>query len=140
MADDDNLENPEFTGGKISHGTDGAGVPGERDVLRRARELARIDGLGPEAVDERYLEQARRELHGEATGPDDLVAESDSLADRDPVIGSRGRHTPNVATSDEQTAGEKLYAGGVDEAWHDEMRTASETLDRQERGLGADDR
>ena len=137
--DDDNLENSEETRGKISVGLRGAGTLDADDVRRRAEQLARIDGLGAGGVNEHYLDQARRELRGEEIGPEDVVSESDTLADRDPVAGSRGRHTPNLGHGDEQAAGEKLYAEGVDEAWHDEMRAGSSALDRQERGLGADD-
>ena len=49
------------------------------------------------------------------------------------------RWPPTLGAGDEETIGERLYAHGVEEAVHDEMLSASETLERRERGLEADD-
>ena len=139
-TDDDNLKNPEFTGGKILNGPNGEGVPSRDDVHRRARELAAIDGLRPRDVDERYLEQAREELTGEEIAPDDVLLEADELNSRDEVLGEAGRHVPNLSSSEDRTAAETLYSQGVDEALSDEMREGGKKLDRENRGLEAGDR
>jgi hypothetical protein len=136
--DDDDLDNPEITGNTISHGFDGTGTTSPADVRQRAEELAVIDGLRPNDVNEGHLLRARAELGGAAETPNDVVAESNVLADRDPIAGSSGLHTRNVRPSDDESVGEMLYAQGVEEAVHERMLTATETLERRERGLEAD--
>lgn len=137
--DDDNLENPEVTGNRISKGFRGAGTNTPDDLRQRAEELAIIEGLRPEDANAGHLRRAREELLGGGETPNDVMPESTTLADRDPVSGSGGRHTPNLGANDEPMIGEELYAQGVEEAVHDEMLEASETLERRERGLEADD-
>ena len=137
--DDDNIENREFTGGKILAGIGGAGLPTPADLRQRAEELAKIDGLTPQDVDDRYLEQARQELMGDEIAPDDVLPEADELAAGDDVLGESGRHVPNMGPSDENTVGEKLVAEGMDEALHEEMREGSRKLDRENRDLEPDD-
>ena len=137
--DDDNLANPEVTGSRISAGFSGTGTSSPDDLRRRAEELAVIEGLRPEAVNGGHLRRAREELSGGGESPNDVMPESTTLADRDPVSGSGGSHTPNHGVGDEETIGERLYAQGVEEAVHDEMLAASESLERRERGLERDD-
>ena len=137
-TDDDNLENPEFTGGKISTGFEGAGTLTEADLQRRAEELAKIDGLRPQDADERYVEQARQELMGDEPGADDVLPEADELDARDETLGESGRHVPNMGPSDENSVGERLVAEGMDEALHDEMREGTREQDRQDRGIDPD--
>lgn len=136
--DDDNIENREFTGGKILAGIGGAGVPTPEDLRQRAEELAAIDGLSAKDVDERYLDQARQELMGDEIAPDDIVPEADALESRDEVLGESGRHIPNMGPSDEATVAEKLVAEGMGEALHEEMREGSRKLDREDQGLELD--
>ncbi len=75
--DDDNIKNPESTGGKISEGMDGVGRSTKTDVRARAEELAADDGLSPHDVDERYLSQAREEMTGGNVPADDVLPEAD---------------------------------------------------------------
>lgn len=132
--DDDNLKNPESTGGKISKDMDGVGTVDETDVRERAEELAADDGLSPQDVDERYLSQAREEMTGEAVPADDVLPEADAMDERDEVMGESGHHTPNLGMSDETPAAQMLINQGLEEAADDELRQGTKKLDRENRG------
>ncbi len=138
--DDDNIKNPESTGGKISEGMDGVGTVNEDDVRARAEELAADDGLSPHDVDERYLSQAREEMTGENVPADDVLPEADAMDERDEVMGESGSHTPNLGMSDDTPASEMLINQGMEEAADDELRQGSKKLDREDQGteLGGD--
>ena len=139
--DDDNLANPEFTGGKILNEAGGGyGAVSRQDIQRRAEELAVIDGLRAQDADERYREQARLEMEGEEVGPEDVLPEAEELDDREAVLGEAGHHVPNVGWGDEELIGEKLFTQGVDEALHDEMRQSSRMHEQEDRAAEAGDR
>ena len=138
--DDDNIKNPETTGGKISERMDGVGTVNETDVRARAEELAADDGLSPRDVDERYLSQAREELTGESVPADDVLPEADAMDERDEVMGESGYHTPNLGMSDETPAAQALINQGLEEAADDELRQGTRKLDREDQGteIGGD--
>ena len=107
----------------------GAGI-GEADndmVEQRARELAEIDGLTAQDVNEGHRYQARQELRGEddPTAANDDEGAMSELIERDDVFGESGGATApatNAAMhSDEQSIGEALYTEGINEADHDRM-------------------
>ena len=112
----------------------GAGI-GEADndmVERRARELAEIDGLTPDQVNEGHRYQARQELRGAAdpnAANDDEGPEA-SLIEEDDVLGESGGAVSPATNAaqhgDEQTVGEALYAEGIAEADHDRMISSRE--------------
>lgn len=96
-------------------------------VEARARELAEIDGLDADQVNEGHRQQAREELSGAADPdvPNDDEGLEAGLINEDDVLGESGGATlpaTNAAQSgDEQTIGESLYTEGIDEADHDRM-------------------
>ena len=74
-------------------------------VEQRAREIARIEGRSPEQVTEDDLQEARAELLGENTHPEE---------DEDRTLAGSGHKA------------EKLVADGVEEAAHDQMLAAQD--------------
>ena len=113
--------------GKILDHDAGIGEADEEMVESRARELAQIDGLDPDQVNDGHRQQARLELSGAAdpNAADDDEGVEAGLIEADDVPGESGDAvTPatNAAQNgDEQTIGESLYAEGIAEADHDRM-------------------
>jgi len=102
----------------------GLGTVTREMVLKRARELAMINGR--EQVLESDFEQAKRELTQEQhITPEPNATESLPEDKRwEPVPESSGREVPKVPTPDEQTFAEKLVEEGVEDAEHDQMKRA----------------
>ncbi|HEV2392234.1 MAG TPA: hypothetical protein VG146_07710 [Verrucomicrobiae bacterium] len=122
--------------GRFSQHARGLGTVTRQMVLKRARELAFINGH-PERILDTDFVQARRELTGEERlNPETTAAELVPEQDRwKPVAESEGHQAPTVATPDEQTFAEKLVEEGVEDAEQDQMVNATrEDLKRQRRG------
>src|SRR5919109_101970 len=110
--------------GKISLHGGGMGVPSPEDIEKRAREIALIDERDPEKFTEADWTQARKELLGaEHPTPPEEDKRSAGLTDDWYVPApSRGHRAPRAgAEDDEESVGENLVIGGVEEATHDQM-------------------
>ena len=120
--------------GKISNHGRGLGTVTEAMVLKRARELAIINGRSQKQVLESDVEQARRELTGEEPlAPEPTAAEQVPEEGRwQPVPESTGREAPHVPAADEQTASEELVEEGAEEAEHDQMLQATRQRKKRE--------
>ena len=119
--------------GKINLHGSGLGVPSPETVEARAREIAMIDERNPDEFTEEDWRQAKNELIGvegsHAPEVDDSV--DDELSERDDIPGASGHHPPNNGF-DEDTVGEELVSGGIQEAAHDQMVEARrEELDQE---------
>ena len=120
-------DQPPHDQGKILNHAAGIGEVSKAAVEKRARELAEIDGLDADQVNEGHRYQARQELRG-AADPDAANDDEGAIAgliDEDDVPSESGSavlpETNAAASSDEQTIGEELYGEGIAEADHDRM-------------------
>ena len=113
--------------GKILDRSAGIGEVSQAEIEERARELAEIDGLDADQVNEGHRDQARQEMLGatDADAANDDEGAIADLTDEDGVAGESGTmvSTTNnsVAGGDEQTIGEELVNEGIGEADHDRM-------------------
>jgi hypothetical protein len=109
--------------GRLTEHSRGMGTVTREMVLKRAREIALINGRSEGHVIQSDFDRAKRELTGGAEMVNDPEAPRDrSHAElRETVRGTRGRAAPTVAAHDEQTDTEKLVEGGVMDAEHDRM-------------------
>ncbi len=126
------------TAGKILlHGT-GAGGITEKDVERRARELASINGRSESDPSRKDVAQAKRELTGEDLPPttdDDSDASIRLTRDPSEPPSDPGHQTPDIEDPDEQTTVERLTEEGVEEAQHEQMLAAQRRDRRENRGV-----
>lgn len=109
--------------GKISVHGDGIGAATPEMVEKRAREIALIDERNPEQFTEADWEQARKELLGEETvaAADDVDESVDTVSSWDDVPGETGARAPRAGLDDDESLGEQLVSGGLEEAEHDRM-------------------
>jgi hypothetical protein len=121
--------------GKISLHGNGMGVPSPEDIEQRAREIARIDERNPDEFTDADWAQARKELRGaEHPTPQEETKDSAEMTEEWEVAApSRGHRAPRPGSEeDEETVGENLVNGGVEEATHDQMLEArKEELERE---------
>ena len=113
--------------GKILDRSAGIGEVSKAEIEQRARELAEIDGLDADQVNEGHRYQARQEMIG-ATDADAASDDEGSIADlinEDDVPGESGSAVLTAnnssADGDDQTIGEELVNEGISEADHDRM-------------------
>jgi hypothetical protein len=110
--------------GRMTEHSRGLGTVTREMVVKRARELAIINGRAPDNILQSDFDEARRELTGSGEtakdGPTNLDRRSHAEL-RETVRGTRGRQAPRVPAHDEQTDAEKLVEEGVSEAEHDQM-------------------
>ena len=108
--------------GRFSDRGEGLGTVTKEMVMKRAREIAVINGRSQNNVLDSDIEEALRELQGEdELNPPLTAAESIPEDERwDPVKGSEGTQAPTVPAPDEQTFAEKLVDEGVADAEHDQ--------------------
>jgi hypothetical protein len=120
--------------GRLSDRGEGLGTVTREMVMKRAREIAVINGRSQDNVLDSDFNQAQRELEGEDEVNPPLSAEEAVPEDKrwDPVPGSEGRQAPTVPASDEQTVAEKLYDEGVSDAEHDQEIQATRDEARRE--------
>ena len=120
--------------GRLSDRGKGLGTVTQEMVLKRAREIAVINGRSQNNVLDSDLDQAQRELEGEDEINPPLSAEERVPEDKrwDPVPGSEGQQAPTVPAPDEQTDAEKLYDEGVADAEHDQEIQATRDQARKD--------
>jgi hypothetical protein len=121
--------------GKINLHGEGLGVPSPETVEKRAREIAMIDERNPDEFTEADWQQAKNELIGvegsHTPEVDDAV--NDELSERDEIPGASGHRAPKNGFDEEDTVGEELVSGGIEEAAHDQMVEARREELEQER-------
>ena len=111
----------------------GIGTVNKDMVMKRAREIAVINGRPEKNILDSDVDEARRELEGEdEMHPEPTRAENLREDQRwEPVPASEGHKAPTIPASDEQTTAEKLYDEGVADAEHDqEIQATREDLRR----------
>jgi len=126
-----NLQEP--TSGRILIHGKGSGSAGPREIERRARELADIDGRPGNEPTDQDLARAEAELLGRnlpETNSDDEDARGTISRDPSEPISIPGHETPVREGPDEEKAVERLALEGVDEAQHEQM-LASRRQDRR---------
>jgi hypothetical protein len=121
--------------GRLSDRGEGLGTVTEEMVMKRAREIAVINGRSAKHVIEADIEEAREELEGKDEMNPGPTAEENVTEDKrwDPVPASEGTQAPTVPASDEQTVAEKLYDEGVADAEHDQEIQATRDAWRRDR-------
>ena len=118
-----NISNDPTDGKMLIHGR-GTGGIGEDDILRRARELAEIDGRSEEDPSEDHLARARAELMGlslPATTVEDADATGALSRDPSEPLSIPGHESKTGEGPDEEKAIERLALEGVEEAQHEQM-------------------
>jgi len=120
--------------GRLSDRGEGLGTVTREMVMKRAREIAVINGRSQNNVLDSDLDLAQRELEGEdEMNPPETAAERVPEDKRwDPVPGSEGQQAPTVPAPDEQTVAEKLYDEGVADAEHDQEIQATREQARRD--------
>ena len=117
------MRNDDIEDGRLSEHSHGMGTATRAMVLKRAREIAFINGRTPDQILQGDFDQAKREL----TGRGEVVEEQESPRPRshaelrETIRGSRGRQAKTVSAHDEQTDVERLVNEGVADAEHDQM-------------------
>ena len=108
--------------GRFSDRGEGVGTVTKEMVMKRAREIAVINGRSQNNVLDSDIEEALRELQGEdELNPPLTAAESIPEDERwAKVKCSEGTQAPTVPAPDEQTFAEKLVDEGVADAEHDQ--------------------
>src|ERR687883_464754 len=113
--------------GKISLHGNGMGVPSPEDIERRAREIALIDERNPDEFTDADWNQARRELIGmpTANAPEEIAAGMEVSEDEHEIVPESPAHrAPRAGLEDDETLGQSLVTGGLEEAAHDQMLEA----------------
>jgi hypothetical protein len=114
--------------GTLTENSAGLGTVTSKMVRERAAELAVINGRTKQDVSKSDLEQAKRELTGEADAdPKEAVLESAPEPERwDPIPGSTGSKAPVAPGEDVDEEGrsdnQRLVEEGIEGAEHDQMR------------------
>ena len=119
-------ENSQPGFGKISVHGDGMGAPTPELIERRAREIALIAERNPDEFTDADWEQARRELMGAADSrqPEEIERSDDLREEWEVTPNTRGERAPRAGLDDDETLGERLVEGGLEEAAHDQMLEA----------------
>ena len=129
-------ENSQPGFGKISVHGDGMGAPTPELIERRAREIALIDERNPDEFTDADWDQAKRELLGLASdaAPEDVPAGTDVEDEHEIIPATPGHRAPRAGYEDDETLGEQLVSGGLEEAAHDQMLEARHEELEQEGG------
>lgn len=120
--------------GRLSDRGEGLGTVTKEMVMKRAREIAVINGRSQNHVLDSDIDQAQRELEGEDEINPPPTASENLPEDKrwDPVPGSEGSRAPTVPAADEQTFAEKVYDEGVADAEHDQEIEATRDQARRD--------
>ena len=112
--------------GKISVHGSGIGAPSPEEVEKRAREIAMIDERNPDEFTDADWAQARRELLGASfpLSPEETSQNAQLVEEWEVVANDSGHRAPRTGLYEEETLGEQLVTGGIDEAAHDQMLEA----------------
>jgi hypothetical protein len=127
------MKQDRYEEGRFTAGSRGLGTVSQEMVMRRAREIAVINGRTEQQVLSTDIDQAHRELTGEERlEPETTASEALSEDQRwQEVASDTGTRAETVATPDEQTFSEKLVEEGVADAEHDQALEATrESLKR----------
>jgi len=118
--------------GRFSADARGLGTVTRDMVLKRAREIAEINGRSQ--IIDRDFQQAHRELTGEELFEAKLTAEERLPEEKrwSEVAETEGRKMPEVSAPDEQTFAEKLVDEGIEDAEHDQMTRATREAARRD--------
>ena len=120
--------------GRISDHGEGLGTVTREMVVKRAREIALLNGRSEKNIQDSDFSEAKRELLGEDEINPELSAEEKIPEEKrwDPVPGTEGHKIPAIPSDDEQSVAEKLYDEGIADAEHDEsVQAAREDLRRE---------
>jgi hypothetical protein len=132
------MEQNPLTKGVLTENFIGIGTVTREMVLKRARELAMINGHSPNHLLESELEQAHRELTGGSDmDPKEAALGSVPESERwDPLPGSIGHKALESSDEDEDDEGrgeeERLVEEGVNEAEHDQMLQAAKAAAKED--------
>jgi hypothetical protein len=132
------MEKNPLTKGILTENFTGIGTVTREMVLKRARELALINGHSPDHVSKSEFAQARRELTGGLDiSPKEEAVESVSESERwEPLPGSTGHKAPESSDEDEDSEGRsesaQLVEEGVNEAEHDQMLQAAKVATKKD--------
>jgi len=119
--------------GKISDHFNGVGTVTRGMVEKRAREIALINGRGPNHYNKDDLEEARRELTGETDGGGEEVEDTVAgLVTWDEAPGQAGRQVRKEEPEDERSSAELLAEEGSEEAAHEQMVEGARNPHNQE--------
>ncbi len=125
--------------GNVSENSFGIGTVTSNMVMRRASELAIIDGSWLHEVSASDFEQAREQLTDEAemASQADILESAPESERWDPVPGSTGHKTSVAPNEDEDEEGrsdnERLFEEGVAGAERDQMVRAARAAARADR-------
>jgi hypothetical protein len=110
----------------------GAGAPDEATMVKRALELARMDGR-TEPGENDYA-RAREELRttGSLPSAPEAGGELENLTTWDTPLDAAGHQSPVRAPDDEANIAEKLVEEGIEEADHHQRVRAGEAMERDE--------
>jgi len=121
-------ENSQPSFGKISVHGGGGRAPTPAMIEPPAREIGLIDERDPEDFNENGWEQAHRELMGipQASAPEELGGGVEVSSDEHEIVPeSPGHRAPRPGfDEDDETVGQSLVSGGLEEAAHDQMLEA----------------
>jgi hypothetical protein len=132
------MEQNPLTKGSIAENFIGIGTVTREMVLKRAHELALINGHSPNHISKSEFEQAKRELTGGSDmDPQEAALESVPESERwDPLSGSTGHKAPESSDEDEDDEGrsesERLVEEGIQEAGHDQMLQAAKAAAKKD--------
>jgi hypothetical protein len=118
-----NISNDPTNGRMLVRGR-GTGGVGREDILRRARELAEIDGSPAAEPSEDQIARAEAELMGlslPATMVEDEEATGALSRDPSEPLSIPGHESETREGPDEEKAVERLALEGVEEAQHEQM-------------------
>jgi hypothetical protein len=133
------MEQNPLTRGSLTENFAGIGTVTQVMVLKRARELALINGHSPDHVSKSEFEQARRELTGGSDiEPEEAELEAVPDTERlDLLRVSTGHKVPESSDEDEDDEGrsesEQLVQEGVNEAEHDQMLQAAKAAAKKDK-------
>ncbi|HWD93380.1 MAG TPA: hypothetical protein VG938_13640 [Verrucomicrobiae bacterium] len=121
--------------GRLSDRGEGIGTVTREMVVKRARQIALLNGRSENEFQDSDFNEAKRELLGEDEVNPEPTAEEKIPEDQrwDPVPGSEGHKVPNSPAPDEQSVAEKLYDEGVADAELDQAVQATKDDLRREK-------
>jgi hypothetical protein len=120
--------------GKISDHFEGLGTVTRDSVVERAREIALINGRGPNHYTQEDFSEAKRELTG-AILPSDNEDEEDTIAGLvtwDEAPDAAGHPVKKEEPEDEQSCAAQFAEEGMEEAEHEQMVEGAKNPHNQE--------
>jgi hypothetical protein len=124
--------------GKISVHGNGFGAATPEAIEKRAREIAMIEGRDANNFTDTDWDQARLELQG-ASHPipqEETKENAELVTEWQVTTNDTGHRVPRPGLEeDDETLGEQLVEGGIEEAAHDQMLEARKEEHEQEGGI-----